>query len=218
MSEPVQAIEPRWPVALAVIALLSLLALLPDCLRVLPTLVPGLLVITLIAPMVALHLTRAKARWLRIEMVATLLFVVIVAFTIVIGLGELFFKMLHSSDELTGLQLLTSSVAVWLTNVLVFSVMYWRIDQGGPEARANCARMKPDWQFPQQGAIDGVPPDWRPTFADYLFLSYCTATAFSPTGDLPLTSRAKLLMMMESTVSLVTIIVVAARAINILGS
>lgn len=218
MSESAQEIEPRWPVALANIALLTLLGLLPGRIRVYPSWVSFLLVIALIVPMAALSLTTAKARWLRIEKMVTLVFLVIVAFTIVNCLAVLLLRMLHPSAELTGLQLLTSSLAVWVTNVLVFSVMYWRIDQGGPEARANRARMKPDWQFPQQGAIEGVSPDWRPTFVDYLFLSFCTATAFSPTEDLPLTSRAKLLMMMEATVSLVTIIAVAARAINILGS
>jgi len=63
-----------------------------------------------------------------------------------------------------------------------------------------------------------VPPGWRPAFIDYLFLGYSTATAFSTTDVMPLTSRAKMLMMLESTISLATIVVVAARAINILGS
>jgi hypothetical protein len=77
---------------------------------------------------------------------------------------------------------------------------------------------KPDWLFPQQSAGEHVPPSWHPTYVDYLFLAFCTATAFSPTDVLPLTSRAKLLMMAESTISLVTIIAIAARAINILTS
>jgi hypothetical protein len=107
---------------------------------------------------------------------------------------------------------------VWVSNVLIFSLLYWRIDRGGPEARANNAGTRPDWLFPQPGAPEDAPPDWRPTFVDYLFLGFSTATAFSPTDALPLTSRAKMLMMLESTMSLGTIVVVAARAINILGS
>ena len=95
---------------------------------------------------------------------------------------------------------------------------YWRLDRGGPEPRANGRSTKPDWLFPQEGLPEYVPADWHPTFIDYLFLEFDTATAFSPTDDLPLTSRAKLLMMLESTISLVTIIAVVARAINILGS
>ena len=118
----------------------------------------------------------------------------------------------------TGIQLLASSVAAWALNVLLFSLAYWRLDRGGPEARANHANTRPDWLFPQQSVPEYVPPDWYPTFVDYLFLAFDTATAFSPTDALPLTSRAKVLMMLQSTISLVTVIAVAARAINILGS
>jgi uncharacterized membrane protein len=101
---------------------------------------------------------------------------------------------------------------------LLFSLLYWRMDRGGPEARANDAGTRPDWLFPQSGAPDDAPPGWRPTFVDYLFLAYSTATAFSPTDALPLTSRAKMLMMLESSISLSTLVVVASRAINILGA
>jgi len=100
----------------------------------------------------------------------------------------------------------------------MFSLLYWQIDCGGPEARANNAGTKPDWLFPQEGAPEDAPPDWRPTLVDYLFLGFSTATGFSTTDVIPVTSRAKMLMMLESTISLVTIVVVASRAINILGS
>ncbi len=117
------------------------------------------------------------------------------------------------------MQLLASSIGVWVTNVLAFSLLYWQLDRGGPGSRENKDRIKPDWLFPQQGApAEDVAPDWQPTFVDYLFLGFSTATAFSPTDALPLTIRAKMLMMLESSISLVTIVVVASRAINILGS
>jgi hypothetical protein len=83
----------------------------------------------------------------------------------------------------------------------------------------NEAGTRPNWLFPQEGAPDeDVPPGWKPSFVDYLFLGYSTATAFSTTDVMPLTSRAKMLMMVESAISLATIVVIAARAINILGS
>jgi uncharacterized membrane protein len=108
---------------------------------------------------------------------------------------------------------------VWIINTLIFSVLYWQMDRGGPETRLNNAGTKPDWLFPQEGApAEGVPPEWRPGFVDYLFLGYSTATAFSTTDVIPLTPRAKMLMMLQSTISLVTIVIVAARAINILGN
>ena len=169
--------------------------------------------------MMALTLTSAKARWLRIESNVTLVFFVFMGLALVKALGYLLSTMVRHSAEVTGVQLLTSSIAVWATNVLIFSVAYWRIDRGGPEARANHASTKPDWLFPQHSAPpEYVPLDWHPTFVDYLFFAFDTATAFSPTDDVPLTPRAKLLMMLESIISLVTIIAVAARAVNMLGS
>ncbi|WDT71833.1 MAG: hypothetical protein MPW17_03020 [Candidatus Manganitrophus sp.] len=126
--------------------------------------------------------------------------------------------MIFRSSEIGGLQLLASGIAVWVNNVLAFSLLYWQIDRGGPEPRLNDGGKRPDWLFPQTGVPDQAPPDWRPTFVDYLFLSFSTATAFSTTDAVPLTSRAKMLMMIESAVSLITLVVVASRAINILGS
>ena len=220
MREPAEVmhIEPRWPVVLATVAVLSLLTWLPDRVRLLPAWIPFLAVIALIVPMAALALSTAKARWLRIERIVTLLFIVFGGLTIVDILRNLLYSMVRRSAEITGLQLLASSIAVWAENVLIFSVAYWRIDRGGPEARANRASTKPDWVFPQEGAPEDAPLDWRPTYIDYLFLAFCTATAFSPTDAQPMTSRAKLLMMLESLISLVTIAAVASRAINILGS
>ena len=220
MREPAEVmhIEPRWPVVLATVAVLSLLTWLPDRVRLLPAWIPFLAVTALIVPMAALALSTAKARWLRIERIVTLLFIVFGGLTIVDILQNLLYSMVRRSAEITGLQLLASSIAVWAENVLIFSVAYWRIDRGGPEARANRASTKPDWVFPQEGAPEDAPLDWRPTYIDYLFLAFCTATAFSPTDAQPMTSRAKLLMMLESLISLVTIAAVASRAINILGS
>ena len=217
MKEPAEPlrIEPRWPVALAVLAVLFLLTALPGRVRVFPIWVPQVLAIALIVPMAGIKLTTAKARWLRLERTTTLLFFVIVEGGTFALLGRLLAAMVRRSGEIGGNQLLTSSIATWVVNVLTFSLLYWQIDRGGPEARANHTR--PDWLFPQEAAREDVPLDWRPKFVDYLFLAFCTATAFSPTDVLPLTSRTKMLMMLESAISLVTIIAVASRAINILG-
>ncbi|MCJ7545282.1 MAG: hypothetical protein MUP30_00435 [Deltaproteobacteria bacterium] len=220
MKKPVQKrrIEPRWPVVLTVLAVVCLLAVLPGRVRLLPIWLSYVVAIAVIAPMAAVTLTAAKARWLRVERSMTLLFFVVVGVGTLTGLAYLIHVMVRRSAEIRGLQLLTSSIAFWVTNVLIFSLLYWQIDRGGPEARLNNASTKPDWLFPQTGASEDVPSDWRPTFLDYLFLGFTTATAFSPTDALPLTSRAKLLMMLESAISLVTIVIVASRAINILGS
>ena len=211
-------IESRWQVVLVIVAIFFLVILLPSRVRVFPSWVPFLLTIALIVPMLALQLITPKARWLRVERIVILFFFGIAGFALVKSLAYLLYEMVHRSFEVTGIQLLTSSVAAWATNVLLFSLLYWRLDRGGPEARANHVNTRPDWLFPQQGVPEYAPPNWHPTFVDYLFLAFDTATAFSPTDAMPLTSRAKMLMMLQSIISLVTIIAVAARAINILGS
>ena len=216
---PSPRFEPRWPAAIAILAVILLLALLPGRLRLFPIWATYVVGVGVLAPIVAVGLTAARARWLRIERTVTLLFFVVMAAVTLTNLGILIGAMVRRPEDVSGLQLFTSSIAVWVTNVLMFSLLYWQMDRGGPEARANSERTRPDWLFPQQGApAEDVPPGWRPVFVDYLFLGYSTATAFSTTDVMPLTSRAKMLMMLESTISLATIVVVAARAINILGS
>lgn len=210
-------IEPRWPVVVSVFAVFTLVAELPDRVRVFPQWAPFVLTIVLIVPMSALALTAAKVRWLRIESVVVRLFFVTAGFGLVDQLIQVLSTMVRRSSEVSGLQLLTSSIAVWATNVLIFAIAYWRTDRGGPEARANRASTRPDWLFPQQSVPEDMAFSWCPTFIDYLFLSYCTATAFSPAEAQPLTSRAMLLLMLESTISLITVVAIASRAINILG-
>jgi uncharacterized membrane protein len=113
--------------------------------------------------------------------------------------------------------LLLTGAAIWLTNVIVFSLWYWDLDRGGPVARALATRTNPDFLFAQMQAPELAPPDWEPGFVDYLYLSFTNATAFSPTDVLPLSRWAKLMMMLQSVVSLVTVALVIARAVNILG-
>jgi hypothetical protein len=119
----------------------------------------------------------------------------------------------------TGRALLAAAAGVWITNLIVFGLGYWELDRGGPLGRAGARRAPehPDLWFPQDGdAKDAAPDDWHPVFMDYLFVSLTAATAFSPTDTMPLTPRAKLMMGLQSVVSLLTIGLVAARAVNIL--
>lgn len=220
MKEPskTRCLEPRWLVALTVLVVLILLAALPARVRVLPSWVHFAVTAAVLAPMVGVGLTRADPRWVRVERTVTLLFAIFVGITTVASLAFVIRAMMSESAGATGLQLLIAGTKVWATNILVFSLLYWQMDRGGPDARANQAGVRPDWQFPQTSAPDDVSPGWRPAFIDYLALGFTTATAFSPTDVLPLTSRAKLLMMLESLISLVTIVIVGSRAINILGS
>lgn len=215
-TSPLQ-IEPRWPPALTVLAALGLLSVLPDRIRLFPSWFVHVAAIALLASMAAVVLTGAKARWRRNEHIVMLFFIVIAGVGNLAGLGSLIHEMVFQSKAIDGLTLLASSAGTWITNVLIFALLYWQFDLGGPEARMNNAGRRPHWLFPQTGVPD-VLPDWRPTFIDYLFLAYTTATAFSPTDTLPLTARAKLLLMLESAIAMTTVLVVASRAINILGS
>jgi hypothetical protein len=123
-------IEPRWPVVVAIFAVLSLQALLPDRIRAFPSWVRFLLAIVLIVPMIALTLTSAKARWLRIESIVILFFFMIGGLALVKSLGYLLSTMVRHSVAVTGLQVLSSSIVVWTSNVLSFSIAYWRLNRG----------------------------------------------------------------------------------------
>lgn len=215
---PPTQIEPRWPVALTILVVLFLLTVLPDRIRLLPAWFVYVATFLSLASMLLVSLTATTARWRRVERMIILFFILVVGGSTLTGLASLIREMLRHSEDLGGLELLSSSVGIWVSNVLVFSLLYWQSDRGGPETRMNNTGIRPDWLFPQTGVPEEAPPNWRPTFVDYLFLAFSTATAFSPTDTLPLTSRAKLLMMLESSISLMTIVVVGARAINILGS
>jgi hypothetical protein len=116
-----------------------------------------------------------------------------------------------------GKTLLVDALDIWAINVVAFALWYWSMDHGGPAARGISQRTVTDFLFPQMTMEPQSEEDWSPGFVDYLFLSYTNATAFSPTDTMPLTSRAKMLMMAQSAISLLTIALVAARAVNILS-
>jgi uncharacterized membrane protein len=210
-------IESRWPVALTILVVLVLLTVLPDRVRFAPVWVPYLLGVVILAAIALVPLTGGKRRALRTERFITLLFSLLVGVGTLAGLGYLIEEMFNPSGELNGLELFTSSIAVWVITILIFALVYWQSDQGGPEMRRSDRRTPPDWLFPQ-AELDHILPHWQPTFVDYLFLSYTTATAFSPTDVAPLTARAKLMLMAQSLISLATILLVVARAINVIGS
>jgi hypothetical protein len=210
--------DSRWPAVVAILIVLVLMAMLPGRIRAFPPWFPYVVGAAVLVPMVAVGLSRGAVRWRRIERAIIFLFVAVATCANLGCLGYLVNEMLRRSAAVRGVQLLASSIVVWITNIVLFSLLYWVLDRGGPEARANNADTKPEWLFPQDGAPEAAPHDWRPTFVDYLYLGFSTATAFSATDALPLTSRAKLFMMLESFISLGTMVVVVSRAIGIIGS
>ena len=218
MNEPAQTIphEPRWPPALAILVVLLLLAALPGHVYVLPVWVSYLAAFAVLAPMAGVALTKGNTLWLGIERTMIILLATAYVANTIAELADMIGAItLHPSGS-NAFSLLSSSVAIWVANVLAFSLLYWQIDRGGPYARASNLSVRPDWVFPQPAAPEDLPPDWRPLFFDYLYLGYNTATAFSPTDALPLTHRAKMLMMIESTISLLTMVIILSHAINVL--
>ena len=112
--------------------------------------------------------------------------------------------------------LLGRGAALWVTNVITFSFWYWIFDRGGPAERAARSGIAPSFAFPENATPELAPDGWQPRYHDYLYLSFTNATAFSPTDTLPLQAWAKMTLMTESVISLVTAILVIARAINVL--
>jgi hypothetical protein len=128
-------------------------------------------------------------------------------------------ELLHGRQA-GGRDLVVAAIQIWLTNVIAFGFWYWELDRGGPVARMQPIRQHrlPDFLFQQMSSPKWSPPSWRPLFVDYLYVSFTNATAFSPTDTMPLTPWAKILMAVQSGASLVTVALVAARAVNVLNS
>jgi len=119
----------------------------------------------------------------------------------------------------TGRTLLLDAINIWVTNVVVFALWFWSLDRGSPSTRGLAPEDQRDFLFTQQQATgqNAAFDKWSPGFLDYVFLAYTNATAFSPADTFPLTVRAKLLMMAESFISLITVALVASRAVGILN-
>jgi len=143
--------------------------------------------------------------------------IVLIAFISIANFSSLVLVIhsLFNAGTVTGRELIVSGLAIYLTNIIIFGLWYWELDEGD----ATDAHKVNDFLFPQMNAdpiITGQ-PDWKPSFFDYLYVSVTNGTAFSPTDTLPLTHRAKLLMTLQSLIALLTIALVAARAVNILS-
>jgi protein-S-isoprenylcysteine O-methyltransferase Ste14 len=208
--------EPRWPAIVAILAVAGMYAALPASLAVIPRWVQTGIVCALLVPTVASH-WRGNHRLNQIlghvvSAVMTLFLILSVAL-LVMALPA------HTEAPAT---LLRSAIVLWVTNILVFAMWYWRLDGGGPNHRDLRGRHTSGaFLFPQMAMAESDDSDkeaerWSPHFIDYLFLAFNTSTAFSPT-DAPVLSRwAKVLTMMQALLSLAIIALLAARAVNIL--
>jgi len=124
---------------------------------------------------------------------------------------------LVAAQEKSGAELLLKGATIWSTNVMTFGLLFWEVDRGGPIRRRAPDPPPCDFQFPQDENPKLAEPNWRPRLADYVYISFTNAIAFSPTDAMPLTRRVKMMMLAESAISATTVLLVAARAVNILG-
>jgi hypothetical protein len=206
----------RWPALLAILAVGGLYTALPPALTLGPRwLFPGVVVVLLIPTVVSHHTGRQRVN-------AFFGFAVVGVLTLGLILAVLRLVEALPTHQEAPEALLHSAAALWLTNILVFALWYWRLDAGGPHHREQRAG-HPDgaFLFPQMAMSpralrDAGQQDWSPTFVDYLFLAFSTSTALSPTDTPVLEGWAKILMMLQSLLSLLIIVLLAARAVNIL--
>ena len=170
---------------------------------------PALVLLLLLLAMPLAELSPGRARNAGIVLLGML------ATSDVIAVGLLLYALAgtHASSLSAG-DLLAHGIVVWLSNIITFGLLFWLLDEGGPRLRAERGRLDPDFQFPQDAAQRA---DWEPRLSDYLYVSFTNAIAVSPTDTMPLTRRAKGLMATESLISYAVVILVVARAVNVLA-
>ena len=207
--------ESRWPVAAAIGVAILLQVALPDRLTLMSRWVlPGLEFAVLVALIVANPIRFSReSRPLRL---ASLALTAILSLANAWSAGLLVTGLVAGREGEDAAALLSTGAAIWLTNIIAFALWYWQLDRGGPAARAHARRQLPDFQFVQMQSPELGHLEWEPGFVDYLYLSFTNATAFSPTDTMPLSRWAKMIMLVQSLVSLATIGLVIARAVNIL--
>ncbi|MEJ3655871.1 hypothetical protein WEH80_23145 [Actinomycetes bacterium KLBMP 9759] len=208
--------EHRWPAALAVAVAIVLQMLLPDVVAPGPWwLLPGIELL-LLGTLVIANPFRvgAESNVLRVLGIGLAATVGIAAAWSVVSLVGALVGGRFGGDAAT---LLATGASIWITNIIASALLYWEFDRGGPAARARGGEGHPDFLFVQMQVPEMADPEWEPTFADYLYLSFTNSTAFSPTDTMPLSRWAKMTMMFESVVSLATVALVVARAVNVLG-
>jgi hypothetical protein len=208
--------DPHWPAQLAALVAIVLYATLPDKLTIGPSwFVPTLEALLLVALVLATPGDEVPGSRMRQRLAVVLVGMLAIATLVALGL----LAHLVVEEGAAGHGLVDAAIVLWGTVVLVFALVYWELDRGGPIARAHPELARPfDFLF-TQSTDEGraLAPGWLPSFVDYLYLSLTTSTAYSPADTMPLSRRAKTTMGIQSVASLVTIGLLVARAVGSLG-
>jgi hypothetical protein len=211
-------IEPRWPIAVTLLAYIALTIVLrlaqPKRESFGPHWVVPVLEIALLLALIAAnpaHLV-GRVKWLRplaITLIAALMALALLSTVVLLDDIITGKKVTQSATSL-----LSSGALIWLGNALVFSLLNWELDSGGPLGRYQHRLRYPDFAFSQHLNPELAPPGWRPQSVDYLLLGITTSTAFSHTDVMPIKAWAKLTMGLQSLLSLTVRGLVVARAVN----
>lgn len=206
-------IEPFWPPITAIVVATLLQASLPHRVGQLRWIFVGLsIVLLVVVAVVNPRQIEQRHRPLRGVMLAL---VAALSLGNTIAGAQLVIDLVNGEGIRDAGKLLITGGAIWLTNVIVFSLWYWLFDRGGPYARSHTPDPLPAFMFPQMDKPQFAAPMWKPDYVDYLYLSFTNALAFSPTDVMPLARWAKLTMLLQALVSLMIAILVIARAVNI---
>jgi len=207
--------DPYWPAQLSVAIVILLNLALPEQVTLGPTWLLPTVAFALLAALVVIAPRRASTHARGIRHFA-LCVIGLVSLANIAALAMLA-RFLVNGGSVNPRGLIFAGVLLWAINVLLFAVWYWELDRGGPMARYAHPDQLPDFQFPQMESPQFAPAAWRPGYIDFLYLSFTNAIAFSPTDTMPLTQTAKVVMATQSIAAFMTIALVVARAVNILG-
>jgi uncharacterized membrane protein len=208
--------DPAWHVQVGVLVAIILQLLLPNKFSFGAFYIVPVVEVLLI---IALSITTPKDKVFRSFKHRTNVIAIILlaaaanAYALAVVAGQLLTSSGAGSD---GKSLILAALDIYLTNIIIFGLLYWEMDGGGPGRRAQIAKHEHEFLFPQNQNETYSHPKWRPTFIDYLYVSSTNAMAFSPTDTMPMSRRAKMVMLFQASLSLVTVALVAARAVNIL--
>ena len=209
--------ESRWPAVIAVVAASALQMALPGWLSLGPHWLLPALELGLLCALVTSSPGRLERRSAALR-AGGLALAGLLSLANAISTALLVNELARGSAAESAAALLLAGGSIWAANVLIFALWYWELDRGGPADRRHAVRMYPDFLFPQMQQPDLAPADWKPSFTDYLYLSFMNAISFAASDVTPLTRWAKMMMMMlQSAVSVAAIALVVARAVNILG-
>ena len=208
--------ENRWPAVIAVVTASGLQMALPEWLSLRPHRLLPALQLGLLCALVASSPGRLERRSATLR-AGGLALAGLLSLANAVSTALLVNELAHGSRAESAAALLPVGGPIWAANVLIFALWYWELDRGGPADRCHAVRIYPDFLFPQMQQPDLAPPDWKPSFTDYPYLSFTNAISFAASDVTPLTRWAKAMMMLQTAVSVAAIMLVIARAVNIIG-